>query len=168
MTVGGGQVRRLFRDSPEGLELISKRPRKDDDHPQLEEGEVIVSFAIAAGADPAQRFQPGVRALDRPAVARLRVARLQPPLLAPPDLVGRLPGRDRLRGLAPLADAGADPALGEGQLVRTRGIAAVGPELVRVDPRRRQQIEQGQQVALLVLVAGPEADRERQPAGVDG
>jgi len=52
--------------------------------------------------------------------------------------------------------------------VHTRGIAAVGPELVRVDPSRRQQIEQRQQVALLVLVAGPEADRERQPAGVDG
>ena len=34
--------------------------------------------------------------------------------------------------------------------------------------RRRQPLEQRQQVATLVLVAGAEQDRERQPARVDG
>jgi len=138
------------------------------EHAEVEEGEVVVGLAIASGGDPSSCFQPGVCALDRPALAGLRVARLQPPLLAPPDLVGSLPGRDRLGGLAPPADAGADPALGERPLVRLRGVAAVGPELERMDPGRGERVEQRQQVALLVLVAGPEADRQRQPAGVDG
>jgi hypothetical protein len=100
-------------------------------------------------------------------VAGLRVACLQSPLLAPPDLVGSLPGRGRLAGPAPLADPRGDPPLGERPLVRARGIAAVGPELGRPDRRRGERVEQRQQVALLILVAGPEQDGERQPARVD-
>jgi hypothetical protein len=34
--------------------------------------------------------------------------------------------------------------------------------------RGRERVEQRQQVALLVLVAGPDPDGERQSAGVDG
>jgi len=154
--------------SVRGLELISKRPHEDDDHPELEEGEVVVGLAVSAGGDPAERLQPGVRPLDRPALAGLRIARLQPPLLSPPDLVARLSGRDRLPGPAGLADAGADPALGKRPLVRARGIAAVGPELARMDPGRGETLQQRQQVAPLVLVAGRERDRERQPARIDG
>jgi hypothetical protein len=143
-------------------------PHEDDDHPELEEGEVVVGLAVPAGGDPAQRLQPGVRALDRPALAGLRIARLQPPLLPPPDLVASLSGRDRLPGPAGLADAGADPAFGQRLLVRARGVAAVGPELARMDPDRGQALQQRQQVAPLVLVAGRERDLERQPARVDG
>ena len=151
-----------------GQEVISKRPQEDDDHPELQEGEVVLGLAVAAGADPPQRRQPGVGALDRPAMTGLRVARFQAPLLSPPDLVARRPGRDRLAAAARLADPGADPALGERPLVRSRGIAAVGPELARLDAGLSEPLEQRQQVAPLVLVAGPEADRERQPARVDG
>jgi hypothetical protein len=154
--------------SPEGLELISKRPQEDDDHPELEERQVVVGLAVATGSDPPQRFQPGVRALDRPALAGLRVARLQPPLLSPPDLVARLSGRDRLPALARLGDPGADPPLGQRPLVRTRGVASVCPQLPRMDAGVREPLEQRQQVALLVFVPGRERDRERQPAGIDG
>ena len=151
-----------------GQELISKRANQDDDHPQLEEGEVVGGLAVAPGGDSAQRLQPGVGALDRPAMAGLRVARLQPPLLPPPDLVGRLPRRDRLTAAARLGDPRPDPALGQRLFVRARGVAAVCPQLLGVDPDLRQPLEQRQQVALLVLVAGADQDRERQPAGVDG
>jgi hypothetical protein len=37
-----------------------------------------------------------------------------------------------------------------------------------MDPDRGQPLEQRQQVAPLVLVAGPERDRQRQPACLDG
>ena len=35
----------------EGLELISKRAQEDDDHPQLEEGEVVGGLAVTASRD---------------------------------------------------------------------------------------------------------------------
>jgi hypothetical protein len=101
-------------------------------------------------------------------VTGLRVGCLQPPLLAAPDLADLAARRDRLAAPARLADPGADPELGERPLVRARGIAAVGPELARMDPDRGQPLEQRQQVAPLVLVAGPERDRQRQPACLDG
>jgi hypothetical protein len=101
-------------------------------------------------------------------VTGLWVARLQPPLLAAPDLIGLPAGWNRLGGLAPLADAGADPPLRQRLFVRARGVAAVGPELAGTDLGLGEQVEQRQQVALLVLVARPQADGERQPAGVDG
>jgi hypothetical protein len=101
-------------------------------------------------------------------MAGLRVARLQPPPLPPPDLVASLPGRDRLPALARLGDPGADPPLGQRPLVSARGVAAVGPELLGMDPGLREPLEQRQQVALLVFVPGRERDLERQPAGIDG
>jgi hypothetical protein len=52
--------------------------------------------------------------------------------------------------------------------VRARGVAAVGPQLARPDPSLGERVHKRQQVALLVLVAGPEPDRERQPTRVDG
>lgn len=97
----------------------------------------------------------------------LRVERLQPSLLAAPDLAPALCGRDRIAGPARLADAGADLALGQALLERARGIAAVGPQLARVDAGRGQLVEQRQQVAPLVFVAGREPDRERLSARVD-
>ena len=63
----------------EGQELISKRSCEDDDHAELEEGEVVVGFAVAAGGDAAHCFQPGVGAFDGPAVTCLWVAGFRQP-----------------------------------------------------------------------------------------
>src|SRR6266480_6900836 len=151
-----------------GLELISKRPRQDDDHPQLEEGEVVCGLAVTAGGDPPQRLQPSIGPLDRPAVASLRVTCLQPPPLAPPDLPRRRPGRDRLARPPRFADPRLDRPLAQCPLERRRGVAAVGPELARTDAGLGERVEQRDQVALLVLVAGREPDGERVAERVDG
>jgi hypothetical protein len=66
------------------------------EHAEVQEGEVVLGLAIASSGDPASSFQPGIGALDRPAMARQRVTRLQLSLLAAPDLARRLPGGDRL------------------------------------------------------------------------
>lgn len=150
-----------------GQELVSKCPQEDDDHAELEEGEVGACFAVAAGGDAAEGFQPGDRALDRPAVAGLRVARFASALLAAPDLVAGLVSGDRLAAFARLADAGADLPLGQRLFVRGRGVAAVGQQLLGLDAGLGQGVEQRQQVALLVLVAGREQDRQRQAAAFD-
>src|SRR5689334_3324061 len=91
-------------------ELISKRTDEDQDHRELDEGEVVVGFAVATDRDPTPRLQPGVRALDRPALTRLRIARLEAALLAAPDLAGRAGGRDRLATAAAFADTRLDAA----------------------------------------------------------
>jgi hypothetical protein len=100
-------------------------------------------------------------------VAGLRVARLAPAFLAAPDLVTGLASGDRLTALARLADAGADLALGQRLFVRARGVAAVGPQLQRLDAGLLERVEQRQQIALLVLVAGRKQDRQRQAATLD-
>src|SRR5204862_6020970 len=100
-------------------------------------------------------------------MAGLGIRRLQPAPLAPPDLPGRRSGRDRLPGPTRLADPRADPARSQRLLVRGRGVAAVGPKLARPQPLSLQLVQQRQQVAALVLVAGAELDRERLAAGVD-
>jgi len=87
-------------------------------------------------------------------MARLRIARLQLPLLAPPDLAGCLPGGDRLVCAATLADAGLDLALAQRLGERARVVAAVGPDLVGPDPARRQRVEQGQQVPPFIPLPG--------------
>jgi hypothetical protein len=48
--------------------VISKWFGEDEDHAEVEEGEVVVGFAVAAGGDAAFCFQPGVGAFDREAV----------------------------------------------------------------------------------------------------
>ena len=74
----------------------------------MEEGEVVVGFAVAAGGDAAHCFQPGVGAFDRPAVAGLWVAGFDASFLAAPDFAAALSWWDRVAGSAWLADAGAD------------------------------------------------------------
>lgn len=76
----------------------------------MEEGEVVVGFAVAAGGDSAFGFQPGVGAFDRPAVACLWVAGFQPSFLASPDLAGRGALGDRLARAARSADPRLDLA----------------------------------------------------------
>ena len=93
----------------------------------MQEGEVVVGFAIAAGGDAAFRLQPGVRAFDGPTVPRLRVACLQPPFLAAPDLARGRAGGDRLAFASRFADPRFDRALAQRLLERRRGVAAVGP-----------------------------------------
>jgi hypothetical protein len=126
----------------------------------VEEGEVVLGFAVAPGSDSAEGFQPGVGAFDRPALGCLWVDRFEAALFAAPDLAGDGVGRDRVAFAAWAADAGADAALGECLLVRGGVVAAVGEQLLRPDAPLVQQLEQRQQVALLVLVAGREQDLE--------
>jgi hypothetical protein len=129
---------------------------------------VGAGFAVAAGADPAEGFQPGVGAFDWPAVAGVGVGGFQPPVFAAPDFADGDARGDRLAGSAGLADPGVDPQLGQGVFVFAGGVAAVGPELARVEAGYEQPFEQGQQVALLVLFAGAEQDVERQSVRFDG
>jgi len=117
----------------EGLELISKWPGEDEDHAEVEEGEVVVGFAVAAGGDAAFRFQPGVGAFDRPAVSGLRVACLESAFLAAPDLASGLAGWDRLVRSASFADPGLDRAFAESVREWVGVVAAVGPDLVGTD-----------------------------------
>jgi hypothetical protein len=134
----------------------------------VDEGEVVVGFAIAAGRDSWFGFQPGVGAFDWPAVAGLRVGDFEPSLLPAPDFAYGGAVGDWVAGAAWLADPGFDLALAQRMFDRLGGVAAVGPELARPDPLREQLIDQRDQVALLVFVSGREADRERCPVGVYG
>jgi hypothetical protein len=84
------------------------------DHAEAQEREVVVVFDVAASRDPPFCFQPGVRALDRPAVASVRVAGCELASLAAPDLAARLAGGDRIPGAPALADPGLDPTLAQG------------------------------------------------------
>jgi hypothetical protein len=88
-------------------------------------------------------------------------------LFAAPHLALWPPGGDRLAAFAGLADAGADLPLGQRPLVRAGGVAAVGPQLARLDPQVGERVEQRQQVTLLVLVSGREPDRERFAGRLD-
>ena len=96
------------------------------------------------------------------------VAGFDASLFAAPDFAAALSVGDRVTGAAWLADAGADFAFGESLLERARGVAAVGPELVGMDAGRGELVEQRQQVAAFVFVAGREPDRERLAGRVDG
>jgi len=101
-------------------------------------------------------------------VASLRVTCLQPPPLAPPDLARRRPGRDRLARSTRFADPRLDRSLAQCPLERRRGVAAVGPELARTDAGLGERVDERNQVALLVLVAGRQPDGERVAERVDG
>src|SRR5439155_25309493 len=101
-----------------GQELISKWLGEDEDHAEVEEGEVVVGFAVAAGGDAAFCFQPGVGALDGEAMMRVAVGGAQPSLLSAPHLSRRRSGRDRFAFAARLADPWLDRALAQGLLDR--------------------------------------------------
>lgn len=77
----------------------------------MDEGEVVVGLAVAAGGDAAFRFQPGVGALDGEAVAGLRVWCAYASSAAAPDFACRGSFRDRIAGAAGFADLGLDRAL---------------------------------------------------------
>lgn len=83
-------------------------------------------------------------------------------------LAGRCAGGDRFTGSAAPADLGFDPAFAQRGLQCARVVAAVGPQLLGLDATRAESVNERQQVATFVLVAGREPDLERQPGGVDG
>jgi hypothetical protein len=82
---------------------------------------------------------------------------------AAPHLAHRRAGGDRFSGPARLADPRLDLAFAQRLLERLRGVAAVGPQLGRLDAARGERVEQRQQVPSLVLVAGREPHRQRRP-----
>jgi hypothetical protein len=49
-----------------------------------------------------------------------------------------------------------------------RVVAAIGPELAGPDPADKERVDEWQQMAPLVLVAGGEPDCKRRPASVYG
>ncbi len=134
----------------------------------MKEGEVVVGFAVAAGGDPAFGFQPGVGALDRPAMAGLPIARFGPSFLATPDLVSGLAGGDRFVRTAALADSRFDLALAQRLRERLGVVAAVCPQFGGPQRALEQRVDQRQQVSLLVFVAGGEPHLEREAVGVYG
>lgn len=133
----------------------------------MEEGEVVLGLAVSPSGDAALPLQPGVRPFDREAVAGLRVAAAQPPLGAAPDLAHGRTGRDRLACATWLRDVRFDLPLAQRLLELAPGVAAVGPELARTDAARGEGVEEREQVAALVLVAGREPDLEREAVGLD-
>lgn len=134
----------------------------------MEEGEVVVGFAVASGVDAAFCFEPGVGAFDGPAVAGLGVGGFEASSAAAPDLAGWCAFGDRVAGAAWFADPRFDLAFAEGLVERFAVVGAVGPELSGDDRAFGERVEQRQEVSLLVFVAGGEADRERCAVGVYG
>jgi hypothetical protein len=132
----------------------------------VEEGEVVVGFAVAAGVDAAFGFEPGVGAFDGPAVACLGVGGFDVAVSAAPDFAGWCAVGDRVAGAAAFADLWFDLAVAEGLFERFGGVAAVGPELAGFDLAVGELVEQWQEVALLAFVARGEADGERGAVGV--
>jgi hypothetical protein len=134
----------------------------------MKEGEVVVRFAVASGADPSFRFEPGVGAFDGPTVPSLGVAGLDLPTFAAPDLSCRGAFRDRVSGAARPADPGLDSSVDQGGLKPSAVVAAVSPELARPELALKQLVGQRQQFVALVDVASRQPDRERQPVGIYG
>jgi hypothetical protein len=87
-------------------------------------------------------------------VAGVGVGRFLVALAAAPQLAGGDAVGDRLAALAALADLRLDPALAQALTERGGVVAAVCPQLGRLDPALEQLVDEWQQVALLVLVAG--------------
>lgn len=91
----------------------------------------------------------------------MRIGAAQPPLGAAPDLAGGRTGRDRLTCATRLRDMRFDLPLAQRLLEFAAGVAAVGPELARMDAALGEGVEEREQVAALVLVPGREPDLER-------
>ena len=161
----GGRTLNRLRPTPSHTTL---RDVTDEDHAEVEEGEVVVGFAVAAGCGAAFRFQPGVGALDRPAVAGVRVTCFGCAFLAAPDLASDLVGGGWLVGPAASAEPRFDRAVAEGLLERERVVATVGPHLAGDEAPPDQRVDERQQMAALVLVAGRQPHLKRNAVGVYG
>lgn len=91
----------------------------------------------------------------------MRVGGFDSFLFAAPDFAGSAAGGDWFAGAAGFADPRVDPACEE-FLVECLGVvAAVGPKLLGDQAPFGECVEEGQEVALFVFVAGAEPDLER-------
>jgi hypothetical protein len=131
----------------------------------LDDGEPVVGVALPAGGDAPPVAQPAVGALDRPAFAAVRVAAPRDAAAAALDHHGVVGGR--LAGAAAAADHRRQATLADLLAQRLAVVAAVCPQLARPDLTREQLVEQRQQMPPLILVAGADPDRERDPGRVD-
>lgn len=113
------------------------------DHAEVEEGEVVVGFAVAAGLDSAFRFEPGVGAFDGPAVAAQRVTGLVVSSPAAPDLGCRLIAGDRLPRAPSFADPRLDLPLAKGLVECFGVVAAVSPYFLGSDLPVGERVDQG-------------------------
>ena len=134
----------------------------------MEEGEVVVGFAVAAGGDAAFGFQPGVGTFDGPALTGERVWGFRLALAAAPDLAPRRAGWEWVAGAAAFADPGFDLAGAQGVFELCGVVAAVGPELAGLDPATGECVQEREQVAAFVFVPGGQPDFERLPVAIDG
>jgi hypothetical protein len=89
-------------------------------------------------------------------------------LFASPDLACWCCGWDRFASAAWFADSRFDLAFAERSFERVGVIAAVSPELVRLDATGSERVHERQQVSLLVLVAGRQPHFQRRTMRVDG
>jgi hypothetical protein len=87
---------------------------------------------------------------------------------AAPDLVAGRAGRARVAGAAAFADPRFDLAGLQGLLELFGVVAAVGPELARLDPALGERVQEREQVAAFVFVAGGQPDFEWLTVAVDG
>jgi hypothetical protein len=101
-------------------------------------------------------------------VAGLSVGGSLSSFLAAPDGAGCCAGGQRLVAAAWLADPRLDPTLVQRLFELARGVAAVGPQLGRLDPALQQRVDERQQVPALVLVPGRQPHLQRPPGRVDG
>ncbi len=134
----------------------------------MEEGEVVVGFAVAAGGDAAFGFQPGVGTFDGPALTGERVWGFRLALAAAPDLAPGRAGWEWVAGAAAFADPGFDLAGAQGVFELFGVVAAVGPELAGLDPATGECVQEREQVAAFVFVPGGQPDFERLPVAIDG
>lgn len=81
---------------------------------------------------------------------------------------GWLVGQWWFAASAAAADSRFDPAVGDLGAEAVAAVAAVGPDLLGVVAGGEQVVEQRQEVAALVLVAGADPDADGPAVGVDG
>src|SRR2546425_426106 len=85
-----------------------------------------------------------------------------------PTLGTRIPSETSMRSTRPFETWwGLELPLLQRLSGRAGGVAAVAPQLTRLDASFGEAVEHGQQLAPLVLFPGPEQDREGDPARLD-
>jgi hypothetical protein len=146
----------------------SQCPGEDEEEREREVGEVDAAVGFGADAEAAEAAEPGVCAFDDPAVAGEWVAGSEHALAAAGAESCSLPGSRRFSSAAALADLGLDPTRLELLAQCAAAVAAVGPELVWPVAGGAEEVDEGEQVGALVLVAGAEPHRERPALRVHG
>jgi hypothetical protein len=135
-------------------ECVFEASADDEGGGEVDEGEVELGSAFPAGGEAAVVVEPGVGAFDRPAVAAVGVAAAA------------------LAAAAAFRDVWFDAARLELVAEVVGVVAAVGVEPVGVffvaAAQRRDRVDDGEQVSLLVLVRRGDTGGEREPVAVYG